>query len=34
MENQITFNKFDYVGLAGGATLLTASIYVAAVMLI
>ncbi|MFI8709872.1 DUF3948 family protein [Bacillus sp. NPDC077411] len=34
MENQITFNKFDYVGFASGAALLTAFIYVAAVILI
>lgn len=34
MENQMTFNKFDYAGLAGGAALLTAFIYVAAVILI
>lgn len=34
MENQIIFNKFDYVGLASGAALLTAFIYVAAVILI
>ncbi|MDC2867136.1 DUF3948 family protein [Bacillus sp. BP-3] len=34
MENQITFNKFDYAQLASSAALLTAFIYVATVILI
>ncbi|MCM3736969.1 DUF3948 domain-containing protein [Bacillus cytotoxicus] len=34
MENQITFNKFDYTLLACGAALLTALTYVAAVIFI
>ncbi|MDM5153001.1 DUF3948 family protein [Bacillus sp. DX1.1] len=27
MNNNVTFNKFDYAGLASGAALLTAFVY-------
>ncbi|MDC2867134.1 MULTISPECIES: DUF3948 family protein [unclassified Bacillus (in: firmicutes)] len=34
MENQISFNKFDYMGLVSGAALLTVVIYALAHVLV